>query len=108
MKKRRAAASIAVASRSSELHLQKEEPNSTDELLAQLKSLGVEPQDASNLGFRPEVDRSSAVPTAETGASVVSDARALRNRRRGEMSLNGGVDHPAAKELVDKALPKKR
>jgi hypothetical protein len=80
--------------------LQRDEPSSPEELLLRLTELGLEVDEVTLVGFEPEIDRSAPVPTAAEGAPVVSDARLLRARRRGEATLNGGVDHPRAVEAV--------
>jgi hypothetical protein len=79
-------------------------PRTRKELLKQAKrELGIEPQQHAPFGFRPAGDRSSAVPLARPGASIVGAARGLRERRRGQVSINGAVATAAAKKLIEKS-----
>jgi hypothetical protein len=91
------------------LLIQSDTPATPEKFIEKAVSLGMVVQKASRFGFRPEIDRSGAVPNAEPGAPVVDAARDLRRRRRGEKPLNGAALKGRAKELLDEAeLARKR
>lgn len=84
------------------LVIQKGAPRTLKDLYDRVDELdlGVEARETSRFGFRPEVDRSLPVQPVGDGEQVVDAARGLRRRRRGEIPLNGKVNHPEARELL--------
>jgi hypothetical protein len=91
------------------LVIQKGAPRTLKDLYDRVDKLdlGVEARDSSRFGFRPEVDRSLPVQPVADGEPIVDAARGLRRRRRGEIALNGSINHPEAKELL-KAVDARR